>query len=154
MTPASSNWTTVHRRLYDLNMAPAQTPAPTPDDRDDAWVDLAAADDLAVGGRLCVKHAGLAVLLLNDAGHIRAIANLCPHAMLPLEKGPVAAGAITCPHHGLSYDLATGDNLDEPGTEPPAVVFETRTKNGRVQARISADQRARASKFVPPPPFR
>ncbi len=110
--------------------------------------------DLPVGGRMCVKHDGLAVLLLNDGGTVRAVANLCPHAMLPLEKGPVAAGAITCPHHGLSYDLATGANLDEPDTEPPAVVFETRIENGRVLAHITADRRARASRFVPPPPFR
>ncbi|MEM9415601.1 MAG: Rieske 2Fe-2S domain-containing protein [Planctomycetota bacterium] len=118
------------------------------------WIDLAAAADLPPGARRVVEIDGLAVLVLNDAGTLRAIANLCPHAMLPLGDGPVCSGAITCPHHGLSYDLATGSNLDEPDTEPPAVVFETRIKNGRVQARIAAADRARASKFTPPPPFR
>lgn len=117
------------------------------------WTDLCDVDDLPEGGRRCVKHDGLAVLLINDAGTVRAIANLCPHAMLPLEKGPVAAGAITCPHHGLSYDLATGGNLDEPDTEPPAVVFETRVQGGRIEVRITDALRAKATKFVPPPPF-
>ncbi|MFI4859972.1 MAG: Rieske (2Fe-2S) protein [Phycisphaerales bacterium JB063] len=118
------------------------------------WADLAAAADLPPGSRCVVEVDGLAVLVLNDAGTFRALANLCPHAMLPLGTGPVCSGAITCPHHGLSYDLATGCNLDEPETEPPAVVFETRIKNGRVLARIAAADRARALKFTPPPPFR
>ncbi|XAL98535.1 Rieske 2Fe-2S domain-containing protein [Phycisphaeraceae bacterium D3-23] len=118
------------------------------------WTDLAAFVDLPPGARVVVDIEGLAVLVLNDGGTLRALANTCPHAMLPLGDGPVCTGAITCPHHGLSYDLSTGENLDEPDTEPGAVVFATRTKNGRVQARISAAQRARASNFTPPPPFR
>ena len=125
-----------------------------PETPDADWADLAALEDLPPGARRVVDVDGLPVLVLNDGGTLRALANTCPHAMMPLGDGPVCAGAITCPHHGLSYDLTTGQNLDEPDTEPAIVVFETRAKNGRVQARISADGRARASKFTPPPPFR
>ena len=118
------------------------------------WTDLAADTEVPEGGRLCVDANGLAVLLIREGGPLRAIANLCPHAMLPLESGEVCGNAITCPHHGLRYDLASGQNLDDPANETPVMAFETRVKDGRIQAHISDEQRRRAATFTPPPRFR
>lgn len=97
------------------------------------WTDIADAEDLPEGGRLCVTVAGRPLVVLHVAGAVYAIDNVCPHAGRPLEEGEVRGKTITCPYHGYAYNLATGANLDCPDIEPPVRTHPARIADGKVQ---------------------
>ena len=59
---------------------------------------------LRVGGHL------LAVFHLRG-GAVRAIQPWCPHRRGPLADGLVGDGAVVCPLHGRTFDLASGEAL-------------------------------------------
>lgn len=100
------------------------------------WTDIADADALPDGGRLCTTIAGKAVVVLNVEGTPYAIANQCPHAGRPLEDGEVQGLVITCPYHGYAYNLRNGNNLDYPDIEPPVPTYPVRIEAGKVQVSI------------------
>lgn len=52
------------------------------------------------------------LLLTRVNGKLCAFENRCPHLGLPLEKGNIAQGVITCPWHNSSFDVQTGENMD------------------------------------------
>lgn len=41
-----------------------------------------------------------------------AIANKCPHLGLPMSKGKVENGVITCPFHGSKFEMCSGKNVE------------------------------------------
>ena len=50
------------------------------------------------------------IALFRDGDVCRAINNICPHEHTPgLADGPVINGYVTCPMHGWSFSLETGD---------------------------------------------
>ena len=100
------------------------------------WTDIADANDLPEGGRLCtsVNDKALVVLRVNDA--LYAIANQCPHAGRPLEEGEVRGLTITCPFHGYAYNLRNGKNLDHPEFEPPVPTYPARIEGDKVQVQV------------------
>ncbi len=100
------------------------------------WTDIADADELPTGGRLCTSVAGKALVVLNVDGQPYAIANQCPHAGRPLEEGEVRGITITCPYHGYAYNLKTGTNLEYPEFEPPVPTYPVRIEAGKVQVAI------------------
>jgi nitrite reductase/ring-hydroxylating ferredoxin subunit len=57
------------------------------------------------------------LLILKENGRYYAVSNICPHARGRLESGRIEQGAITCLHHGASFDLESGalrfDLIDE-----------------------------------------
>jgi nitrite reductase/ring-hydroxylating ferredoxin subunit len=40
-----------------------------------------------------------------------AIANKCPHLGLPMAKGKLENGVVTCPFHGSKFEICTGKNV-------------------------------------------
>lgn len=100
------------------------------------WTDIAEANELPEGGRLCTTVEGKSLVVLNVAGTPYAIANQCPHAGRPLEEGEVQGVVITCPYHGYAYNLKNGKNLDHPEFEPPVPTYPVRIEGGKVQVAI------------------
>ncbi|MEW6475704.1 MAG: Rieske (2Fe-2S) protein [Actinomycetota bacterium] len=58
--------------------------------------------------------AGAPVVVVNDAGEFLAVDDTCPHAGGSLQEGHVDDGLIVCPLHSYSFDLRTGECLDDP----------------------------------------
>ena len=75
-------------------------------------VKVAQASTIVEGKNSCVKLQDRKILLIRHQGKIHALENRCPHLGMPLEKGNVEDGVITCPWHGSSFDVATGANQD------------------------------------------
>ena len=73
---------------------------------------LGRADDVPLleGRSVAVDGRRLAVFRTADGFH--AIDHACPHAGGPLADGIVAGGCVTCPLHGLRFELATGRCAD------------------------------------------
>ena len=103
------------------------------------WTDVADADELPEGGRLCVTVQDTALVVLNVDGAVYAIANTCPHAGRPLDQGEVQGLTITCPFHGYAYNLRNGKNLDHPEFEPPVPTYPARIEGGKVQVAVTAE---------------
>ena len=62
------------------------------------------------GRRVCRAGLDLAVFRVSDA--VYAIDDSCPHAGGSLSNGKLQGTRVTCPVHGLRFDL---DNVSPPG---------------------------------------
>ena len=58
------------------------------------------------------------IVLCRHDGVVYAIEDRCSHADEPLACGRIRNGWIACPAHGARFDLATGEVLGPPATEP------------------------------------
>ena len=63
----------------------------------------------------------LELAIVHSNGAFYAIYDECSHAQIPLSEGDVGDGEIECYLHGSRFDLATGEPLGLPATEPVAV---------------------------------
>jgi len=96
------------------------------------WVDLGNAADFPPGTQKSFRVEGVPVAIFNVAGRFYAIADVCPHAGMPLGQGELCDKVITCPFHGYSYNVDTGKNVDFPDQEPPVHKFPVQTSEAGV----------------------
>jgi NADPH-dependent 2,4-dienoyl-CoA reductase/sulfur reductase-like enzyme/nitrite reductase/ring-hydroxylating ferredoxin subunit len=80
--------------------------------------EVAALEELPVGGMRAVQISGENILLTRDADAVHAVGATCPHAGGPLAEGVRHAGGITCPWHKARFCLRTGAVLDPPAVDP------------------------------------
>ncbi len=73
---------------------------------------VASASAVSEGQVLKATANSQTVLVSKSNGNYCAIANKCPHLGLPMAKGKVENGTITCPFHGSKFDLCTGKNVE------------------------------------------
>ena len=59
-----------------------------------------------------VEVDGRRIAVFRTPEGFRAIDNACPHAGGPLADGIVADRCVTCPLHGLRFDLDSGVSVD------------------------------------------
>ncbi|MFF0451343.1 Rieske 2Fe-2S domain-containing protein [Streptomyces sp. NPDC004609] len=63
---------------------------------------------------------GEKIVLIRDGGTVYALKDRCPHRGVPLSEGSRQfAGTISCPYHGWTFDLRTGE-LKAAITDGPA----------------------------------
>jgi nitrite reductase/ring-hydroxylating ferredoxin subunit len=76
--------------------------------------------DVMEGSSIQVPKPGsdefLAVFNLN--GTFYATDDMCTHAMASLAGGEIQDGRIYCPLHGGAFDIASGEAVEFPCTEP------------------------------------
>jgi 3-phenylpropionate/trans-cinnamate dioxygenase ferredoxin component len=77
--------------------------------------------DVAPDSAISVEIGRTDVAIVHSNGSFYAIADECSHASIPLSEGDVGDGEIECYLHGSRFDLATGEPLGLPATEPVAV---------------------------------
>jgi nitrite reductase (NADH) small subunit len=59
-----------------------------------------------------VDIGGRRIAVFRTPEGVRAIDHACPHAGGPLSDGIVADRCVTCPLHGLRFDLDSGVSVD------------------------------------------
>jgi len=69
---------------------------------------VGAVDDLAPGQRKLAFVDGRSIVLFNIDGAIHAIDNACPHNGAALASGRLEGCVLSCPAHGLRFDVRTG----------------------------------------------
>jgi len=100
------------------------------------WIDIGPSSDFPPDAQACLQPEGMGVVVFNIDGDLHAIANICPHAALPLGEGERQGKVIVCPFHGYAYDVTTGRNVDDPA-ELPVMRYEVRkTDAGRVEVKL------------------
>ncbi len=97
------------------------------------FTDIGPAEDFGEGAQVCTRVGEMPVIVFRVQGKLYAMANVCPHAGLPLGDGERRGLTITCPYHGYTYRLTDGVDIDSPDFGEPAQVFEVREADGRVE---------------------
>jgi len=82
---------------------------------------VCAVADVAPDTAISIDVGHTEVAIVHSNGRFHAIADECSHASIPLSEGDVGNGEIECYLHGSRFDLATGEPLGLPATEPVAV---------------------------------
>jgi 3-phenylpropionate/trans-cinnamate dioxygenase ferredoxin component len=72
------------------------------------WIAAGPADELAPGQRKLVFVDGRSIVLFNIDGALCAVENACPHNGASLAGGRLEGRLLSCPAHGLRFDVATG----------------------------------------------
>lgn len=69
---------------------------------------------LGENGPLKAKIGDTRILVFLADGAPVATQARCPHAQGPLHQGEICGSVLTCPWHGWSFDLATGECEEDP----------------------------------------
>ena len=77
-----------------------------------AWSKAEGMADLWEGEMRGCRVEGHPVLVLKQAGVVRAYSDRCAHLAVPLSEGRFTDGVITCRAHAFSYDAATGGGIN------------------------------------------
>jgi nitrite reductase (NADH) small subunit len=94
-------------------------------------IDIAALEDIPRQGARVVKtQAGCIAVFRTADDRVFALDDRCPHKGGPLSEGIVHGQHVTCPLHGLVFDLATG--LAQGGEEGAVGTHAARVEGGRV----------------------
>jgi nitrite reductase (NADH) small subunit len=101
----------------------------------EAWEDVCALDDVLPGTGVCALVAGMQVAIVRAGDAVYAVGNLDPFSKaFVLSRGIVGdcAGVpkIASPIYKQSFDLRTGQCLDDPRVRVPA--YEVRVERGRI----------------------
>ena len=78
---------------------------------------VAETKEVPPGTAKAVDVEGRAVALFNVDGTYYAIADTCTHRGGPLSEGAVEGTVVTCPWHGATFDVTTGNVLGPPAAE-------------------------------------
>ena len=90
-----------------------------------APVKVARIADIPEGTGITVSVEGLSVAVFNITGQLYAIGNTCPHRGGPLGEGMCSDMIVTCPWHGWSYDVRSGQGVTNPHVRVPTYKVST-----------------------------
>jgi nitrite reductase (NADH) small subunit/3-phenylpropionate/trans-cinnamate dioxygenase ferredoxin subunit len=80
------------------------------------FVRVAAKREIPPGQGRMFEVEGRQVAVFNVAGKFHAIHNVCEHQGGPLAEGELEGCVVTCPWHGWTYDVTSGQSPDDPDT--------------------------------------
>jgi nitrite reductase (NADH) small subunit len=78
------------------------------------FVRVASTSDIPAGEGRTVEVEGKQIALFNCEGRFYAIDNTCKHRGGPLGEGELDGTTVTCPWHGWTYDVTSGQSPDDP----------------------------------------
>ena len=81
------------------------------------FVKVAKTDEVSPGQARLVEVDGKEIALFNVAGSFHAIDNKCTHVGGPLCEGEINGVEVTCPWHGATFDVTSGQVLGPPAGE-------------------------------------
>jgi nitrite reductase (NADH) small subunit len=80
------------------------------------FVRVAGTDEIPSGQGRMFEVNGRQIAVFNVGGQFHAVDNVCEHQGGPLAEGELDGCVVTCPWHGWTYDVATGESPDDPDT--------------------------------------
>jgi nitrite reductase/ring-hydroxylating ferredoxin subunit len=103
------------------------------------WCRAASADELWIGEMRAATLGGRPVLLVNVEGQVRAFEDRCAHQGIPLSRGQLASGILTCGAHEWQYEAATGRCLNPCGIT--LRTFPVEVRDGQIWVDVIAPER-------------
>lgn len=101
------------------------------------WHTAFQSDDLPHGQRKLCEVTGRRVAVFRRGEEVIAIENRCPHRGGPVGAGPLEGNTLTCPWHGLKFDLISGQ-CDDSATHC-LQRLPTRVVDGAVEVEVNND---------------
>ena len=99
------------------------------------FIKALAAGELPAGKAMAVELNGKKVAVFNVDGTFYAMDDTCTHRGGPLSEGHVDGTVVTCPWHGASFDLTTGNHLGPPA--PRGVTsYEVKVEDNDVMVKV------------------
>ncbi len=80
-------------------------------------IKVAETKEVPPGTAKAVEAEGRKIALFNSGGAYYAIDDTCTHRGGPLSEGELEGTVVTCPWHGATYDITTGNVLGPPAPE-------------------------------------
>ncbi len=99
------------------------------------WHAVAETDALGDDEALGVRVGEVPVAIVRAGGILHAVNNVCTHQYALLSDGYVEDGCIECPLHQGRFNLATGEAMCAPVTEP-IKVYPVKVEGGRILVEI------------------
>ncbi|MEH6386852.1 MULTISPECIES: Rieske 2Fe-2S domain-containing protein [Pseudomonas] len=110
---------------------------------ENAFHQVISVEELAPGQSKAVELEGLSVLVCNVKGEFLAVENRCTHQASELEGGRIRNGMISCPLHGVMFDLRTGCGRGPLG-KVPLRTFAVQVIGDQVHVRLTEPAEAQA----------
>jgi NAD(P)H-dependent nitrite reductase small subunit len=98
-------------------------------------VKVAKTDEIVPGQGKMIEVGGKKIALFNVEGSFYAIDDTCTHRGGPLSEGVLEGKQVTCPWHGATYDLTTGEVLSPPAPKGVAR-YNARVEGDNVEVEI------------------
>jgi 3-phenylpropionate/trans-cinnamate dioxygenase ferredoxin subunit len=96
------------------------------------FVAIAPVDQLPLGERMFVDAGQSQIVIINLAGNLYAIGDVCSHDNGPLGEGEIEENEIICPRHGARFDIRTGKTMGLPAlVDIPA--YPVRVREGMIE---------------------
>ncbi len=100
--------------------------SPFSGDRDKDWIALTTVNAIPRDGILAVDAEGLKLIIGRLGDRVIAYHNSCSHLAMPIDRGQVKDGILSCPFHSFQYRLETGECLTAPEMSLEAYPIERR----------------------------
>jgi 3-phenylpropionate/trans-cinnamate dioxygenase ferredoxin subunit len=100
-----------------------------------AFIEIARLDQVPPGAGSRFTAAGRDVALFNADGSICAIDDTCPHAGGSLGMGKLDGRIVTCPVHGMKFDVTTGCFAGTSGFGVAS--YPVKVVDGKIMAAVS-----------------
>ena len=78
---------------------------------------VATTNEVQPGAAKLVEVGGKRIALFNVDGKFYALDDTCTHRGGPLSEGEVEGESVTCPWHGATFDMKTGQVLTPPASK-------------------------------------
>ena len=91
--------------------------------------------DVGRGRMRTCRIGDLELVVCHTRDGVFAVDNNCTHAFARMSEGYLKGTALSCPLHGATYDVRTGQVLGGPTTIPLAA-YQTRVVGGMVEVAV------------------
>jgi 3-phenylpropionate/trans-cinnamate dioxygenase ferredoxin subunit len=105
------------------------------EDIETRFIEVASVEEIPVNERIFLDVGENPIVVINLAGTLFAIGDVCSHDNGPVGDGDLDGFEIICPRHGARFDIRSGK-----ATRSPAFIdipsFPVRVENGKIYVGI------------------
>ncbi len=99
------------------------------------FTNVAKSQEVGEGEMAVFDVGGQRVAVANVGGSFHAFGDICTHQHCSLADGELEGKTVTCPCHGIQFDVTTGEVLNPPATEAVAV-FPLQVERDEIQVHV------------------
>lgn len=105
--------------------------------REDDFVPAISEAELKDGSMKLVNVASRSILLARYADQVCGVSNRCPHMGCSLANGILKEYIVTCPCHGWSFDIRTGEY--QKAKQIKLMTYECKIQDGKIHVKLPDD---------------
>ncbi|MCW4045043.1 MAG: Rieske (2Fe-2S) protein [Candidatus Bathyarchaeota archaeon] len=104
---------------------------------EDDFVEAIGEGELKEGSMKLVNVAGRGILLVRHGAEVYGVSNRCPHMGCSLANGKLKEYIVTCPCHGWSFDVRSGEY--QKAKQIKLLTYECKIQDGKIYVKIPDD---------------